>query len=156
MKTLDAVPMSRALRVDPLPQAPLVPEFIRYFAASAAALAVDACLMTLLVQWAGWHYQWSAAAGFAAGTIVAYVLSLSWVFDERSFEGWHAGLIRFAAVGAAGLVLNASLMWAFTDGMGADYRWSKFFAAGLSFLFNYAGRRAWLFTRHMTPGGASA
>lgn len=126
--------------------APLA-ELGRYLLASALALALDLALLTWLVERAGWPVQAAAAAGFVAGTVLAYLLSLGWVFRQRSFQHWHQGLLRFALVGLLGLGLNAALMAALYQGLALDYRLAKLGAAGLSFCFNYAGRRLWLFNR---------
>jgi putative flippase GtrA len=130
-----------------LTQTRLFGEFLRYFAVSATALALDFGIMVSLVQMAGWHYQWAAALGFSAGTVWAFVLSVHWVFQQRSFARWHEGLAQFAVIGALGLLLNAGLLQLLAGGLGLDYRWAKLAAAGLSFLFNFAGRRILLFSR---------
>jgi len=121
-------------------------ELARYFLASVLALALDLLVLTALVERAAWPVQAAAAAGFAAGTVLAFVLSLGWVFRQRAFSHWHQGLLRFALVGVLGLGLNAALMAAFHHGLSLDYRLAKLGAAAFSFLFNYAARRLWLFS----------
>lgn len=127
-------------------------EFCRYFLVSAVALALDFATLQFCVSMHGWDYRWATGAGFMVGTVVAYALSVAWVFQHRRFEQWAEDFPRFAMVGAAGLVLNVGLMMVLVDGLSLDYRWSKGAAAGISFLFNYLVRRVWLFSR---SGGMS-
>lgn len=127
-------------------------EFCRYFLVSAVALLLDFITLRICVSAHGWDYRWATCAGFLAGTVAAYVLSVVWVFQHRRFRQWVEDFPRFALVGVMGLALNVGLMMALVDGLDLDYRWSKGGAAAVSFLFNYLIRRLWLFSR---SGGMS-
>jgi len=122
-------------------------EFLRYFAASALGLAVDFGLYVGLTRLAGWHYLASAAAGFCAGLITVYLLSILWVFAVRRLRSSAQEFGLFATIGLAGLVLTELVLYACTDMAGLDYRVSKIVAAGLVFLFNFGCRKALLFSR---------
>ncbi len=126
---------------------PFAAEFARYFTASAAGLAVDFSLYVGLTQWLGWHYMASAAAGFCAGLLTVYTLSVLWVFSQRRLSRGWLEFALFALIGLAGLALTELVLYACTGLAGIDYRISKIVAAGLVFLFNFGCRKLLLFTR---------
>lgn len=121
-------------------------EFLRYFAASAAGLAVDFGLYVGLTQGLGLHYLQSAAAGFCAGVLTVYTLSVLWVFSERRLSSGWQEFALFALIGLAGLALTELVLYACTELVGIDYRLSKVVAAGLVFMFNFGCRKLLLFT----------
>ena len=135
--------------VAPLPQAPALRgglrEFVRYFACSAVALGVDAGLFVLILQ-IGLPYPVAGAVGFIAGLVVAYTLSVRYVFTHRRLRDERAEFVVFALVGVGGLVLTELLLWV----MVGQAHWhpivAKLITAGLVFCFNFGARKALLFT----------
>jgi len=114
---------------------------------SAAAFAVDFALLWTLVEAAGMHYLLAATLSFLAGTVVVYFVSVRHAFryrrvaDRRLEFGW------FAAIGAAGVLLNLTLMYVLVEWLTLHYLAAKVGAAGVSFVANYGARRWFLFTR---------
>jgi putative flippase GtrA len=126
----------------------VIKEFIRYFGASALALGVDFSLYAGGVKYLGMSYLVSAAIGFFAGLCVVYVLSIRWVFRHRKIgQSWRKEFILFAVIGVLGMALNEGILYASVDGLGLDYRLAKVISAGLVFMFNFACRKALLFTQ---------
>jgi putative flippase GtrA len=131
----------------------LVGESMRYFVASAAALAADFMVLVGTTEFFKVNYLISAALGFSVGLLVNYILSVTWVFRERRLENRTLEALGFAVVGLAGLALNEGLMALFVEGFGLAYALAKIPATGVGFLFNYGVRRVLLFTR--APEAAS-
>jgi putative flippase GtrA len=123
----------------------LLGEFLRYFGASALALALDFLVLTLLVEWAHWPVLLAASCGYLAGTLVAFAMSVRWAFSQRSFASWKVGLGLFALIGLIGLGVNLLVMALAVNHLGWAYPWAKAAAACASFLFNFVVRRAALF-----------
>jgi len=124
----------------------LTVEFFRYFCASLAGLGVDFSLYTGLTALMGWHYLASAAAGFAAGVVAVYLLSIFWVFTDRRYHNRAQEFSLFVVIGMAGLALTEFVLYVFTDLAGLDYRASKVVAAGCVFTFNFICRKLFLFS----------
>lgn len=122
-------------------------EGLRYFVASAAALAVDYSVLVGATEIFKIHYLVSAALSFTGGLLVNYLLSVTWVFKERRLENRWIEAAGFAAVGVLGLALNEGLMALFVEGFGLAYAVAKIPATGIGFVFNYGLRRILLFTR---------
>lgn len=124
----------------------LVAQLLKYGAASAVALGVDYGLMVALTELAGLHYLVSALIGFCCGAVVAYVLSVAFVFTERRLSNPALEFGLFVLIGLAALGLNQGLMYALVDGAGVHYALAKVPVTGVVFLCNFALRKALLFS----------
>lgn len=124
----------------------LLTEARRYAVASAAALVLDWMLTVALVEWFGWHYFFANAVGNLSGLLLAYGLSVAWVFERRRYPNVLAEFGLFAAVGVVGLAANSIVLVLLTDGLDIDYRYSKAAATIASFVTNFALRK-WLLFR---------
>lgn len=128
-------------------------EFQRYFLVGGFAFLVDGAVLAGSVELLGVHYLVGATAGFVVGALVNYWLSVRWVFSERALSRQGLELGAFVLIGVVGLGLNDALIWFFTGWIGLYYLASKALAAALVFVYNFAVRRALLFTvRRSSPG----
>ena len=123
---------------------------VRYIGAGGLAFVVDYAALVGFTEFLNIHYLASATAGFALGSIVCYVLSVLWVFDERRYRNRSTELMLFVAIGICGLCLNNLMIWAGTEGIGLPYQVSKLLAAGGVLFFNYTARRVVLFSAQST------
>jgi len=124
----------------------LAGEGVRYFAASLAALVLDWLVLVSLVRAAGTAVTTAGAIGYLSGMVLAYILSIRWVFRDRSVRDWQAEFLVFALVGACGLVLTELLLWLLSVRGALPVELAKIVTAGAVFLFNFAGRK-WLLFR---------
>jgi putative flippase GtrA len=121
-------------------------EFARYFACSAIALAADFGLYSLgLVL--GLGYPVAAVFGFTAGLWIAYVLSIRFVFRERTLSNGLGEFTIFAAIGVFGLLLTEALLWLLVSRAGLHPLAAKLVTAGAVFITNFALRKGILFTQ---------
>lgn len=128
-------------------------EFLRYGVVSAIALFVDFGTLVLLTELAGIHYLASAAIGFTLGILIAYVLSIRWVFPVRRLSNMPAESAIFFLIGVAGLLINHVAMFELTETARFPYAVSKVGAAALVFTFNFTLRKVLLFRVAMAPKG---
>ena len=124
----------------------LLVQLFKYGAASGVALAVDYGLMVALTELAGLHYLVSATIGFCCGAVVAYMLSVAFVFTERRLASAGVEFALFVLIGVAALGLNQALLFALVDGAGLHYALAKVPVTGVVFLFNFGVRKAVLFS----------
>jgi putative flippase GtrA len=124
----------------------LAREVLAYGAASAAAFACDFGTLAFLVQVLHWHYLVAATAAFLVGAVVAYLLSVRYVFRFRRINDRRVEFAGFAAIGAVGLAVNAGAMFAGVEWLGLHYLVAKVVAGGVTFVLNYVARRLALFT----------
>lgn len=128
-------------------RARLLGDLVKYGLASVLALACDLAVLALGVRVIGLGPLTAAALGFLSGLAVIYALSVRHVFSDRRSVPVRAEIAGFLATGVAGLLLTEALMYLFVDRLGLAVLLSKVPTSGLVFLFNFATRRALLFSR---------
>lgn len=122
----------------------LAGELLRYGMVSVAALAVDFCCLLLLAQFV--HYLVATSLSFTLGGIVAYLLSVRFVFEQRRLRCASAELGAFVALGLVGLAVNATIMTMAVDYWALSLVYGKILAAGATFTCNFILRKRLLFT----------
>lgn len=136
-----------------------LPEFIRYGAASAAALTVDASTLWVLTGPAAAPTLVAATLSFILGCAVAYMLSIRFVFAYRRMCGHMAEFPFFVLTGIAGLGVNLLVIEAAMEIFHQPLPIAKATAAACTFATNYLLRRRLLFSlpaRHGGPRPAGA
>jgi len=123
-------------------------EGIRYFAASALALAIDFGIYVGLIRLVDVHYLIAGPVGFSLGLATIYLLSTRWVFRERRLADRRTEFALFALIGLAGMALNQMVLFAAVQWLAASFEVAKIISAGIVFSFNFATRKLLLFTRY--------
>ena len=122
-------------------------EFFRYFFVSGIALFADFFVFSLSIRLLGISWPLSATIGFIFGVLVAYYLSIRFVFRKRKLgKAPKKELFIFAGVGLAGLVLTQLILWIGIELLQINQEFSKIIAAGFTFLFNFFIRKFVLFS----------
>lgn len=125
-------------------------ELLRYLAASAIALAVDVLSFSALLRLVGLPWMLAATLAFITGVLVAYHLSIRFVFRERLLA--HAPRHEFAAfatIGIVGLGVTQVVLWLGIEHYHAHPEMTKLVAAGITFLCNFAMRKLMLFRKRV-------
>jgi putative flippase GtrA len=125
-------------------------EAFGYTAASACALMVDMAILWALVHFLGIGYLTAATISFLAGAVVAYELAVKLAFKHHRLHDRRAELVAFVVIGAAGLAINAAVIYVAVDYFGLHYLLAKCVAAGFTFTCNFIARRQILFVRRST------
>jgi len=118
----------------------------RYFIASLLALAVDTAVLSLGLRAVHLPLAWSATLGFVVGAAVAYLLSIRWVFRQRTLARAPAvEFLTFAGIGLVGLGITQVVLWIGVTELHLIPEAVKLAAAVITFAFNYLVRKALLF-----------
>lgn len=120
-------------------------EFVRYFAASLIALVVDTGSLFVLTSVVGISYLYSGALAFMLGLVIVYVLSIAWVFEERTTKSAWVEFTVFAIIGIVGLGINELILWTLTGIFGLYYLVSKVASVAVVFTWNFFARKYALF-----------
>lgn len=120
-------------------------ELSRYFVASLFALVVDVGLLILLAQVFAMPYLVANVFAFISGSIVAYLVSTRWVFENRRLDNKALEYLIFVFIGVLGLGVNEATLWMGTEILFWSLLPAKLLAAGFSFLFNFVVRKIMLF-----------
>lgn len=116
-------------------------QLMRYGLAGALATAVHYALMAFLVQ-LGWYPVSASTAGATCGALVAYMANRSWTFEA---DHSHRRLIRFLAVAAFGLFLNAILLLTIQHWLIQSIIGAQLMTTGLVFVATFWVNLKWSF-----------
>jgi len=122
-------------------------EFFRYFAVSLLAFVLDLGAFSASLRVFGLPWAAAATLGFVVGLLVAYALSVRFVFKKRKLrQAPLVELLTFSLVGLGGLGVTQLVLWVGIERLNANPEISKFFAAGVTFIFNFVVRKLILFS----------
>lgn len=127
-------------------------QFLRYFAASLAALAVDMGSFLLLLRTA-LPAGLCAAIAYTMGIVAIWILLSRAVFAEGTHAAGRARTqqkVTFLVSAWGGLAVTTGIVSG-ADMIGADVRLSKGVAVVISFVFNYLARKHLVFTADRKP-----
>lgn len=120
-------------------------QLLRYTFVGGFAFIVDFSSLFVLTEYLSIHYLLSAAIAFIFGVITNYLLSIRWVFQNRTLKNRWLELGLFALIGIIGLGLNEIIIWLFTERVGFHYLASKIVATIVVFFWNFIVRKIALF-----------
>ncbi len=120
-------------------------QLFRYTFVGGASFLVDFGSLFIFTQYFGVYYLISAAIAFILGLIANYILSISWVFNNRTLGSVKLEFGVFALIGVVGLGFNEILIWVFTENFHIYYLISKIIAAILILFWNFFARKFTLF-----------
>lgn len=120
-------------------------QLFRYTLVGGVAFIVDFGFLFILTEYMDCHYLMSATLSFLMGLLVNYLVSTRWVFRESKISNRKVEFILFGLIGLMGLGLNNLFIYLLTDLMGVYYMVSKLVTAVLVYLWNFLGRRYFLF-----------
>jgi putative flippase GtrA len=127
--------------------------FFRFAAVGASGIVVNQGLLWLFTEIAGLFYLVSAAIGIETSIITNFILNDKWTFRDRS---GRKGMLRrgakFNAVSVAGLAINVSVLYLFTESFGVYYLISNLLGIGAAFLWNYFVNLGWTWRHDESPG----
>lgn len=122
-------------------------QFLGYIVVGGIAFLIDFATLFVLTDFFRLYYLASASAGFLLGLMANYLLCIRWVFNYRAVgdRQFHEFSL-FAVIGIVGLLINNSLLYGLTDGLGLHYLLAKVLVAGMILIFNFSARRYLLFS----------
>lgn len=120
-------------------------QFLRYIFVGGVAFLMDFGSLYILTDFFVIYYLISAAIAFILGLMTNYFLSISWVFNRRTFDNKPFEFGVFAIIGIIGLILNEVFIWFFTAELGFYYLISKILSAIIILFWNFFARKFTLF-----------
>lgn len=122
-------------------------QLFRYLFAGGIAFLADVSILYFLTEFAHVHYLLSSLAGFSVGLAITYLMSIYWIFDEKSKDNKAIELTIFIIIGAIGLGLTSLFMWFFTTLLLLHYLFSKILTTAIVFIWNFVAKKQILFTK---------
>ena len=119
----------------------------RYLFAGAAGFITDFVILFVLTHYLDIFYLVSATISFTVGVFVTYIISIYWVFQQKSHRNRSSEFILFVLIGLVGLVLTLTLLWFFTERLHIYYLISKIIATVIVYFWNFFARKKLLFSK---------
>lgn len=123
----------------------VVTEFYRYVFVGLLAFGCDFVAYLGLIDFFGLNYLVANIVGFCLGLSVNYLLSIYWVFRQRSHASAKIEFFLFAGIGLLNLALGELCLWGLVDLGGLHHVSGKIAITGLVFLSNFYMRKVMLF-----------
>lgn len=132
-------------------------EFLRYVLVGGISFLVDAGVLALMKQMlfsdhcTAWQMALCVAVGFGAGLLANYLLSSVFVFrseNQKKQSKRVSSFLIYMAVGVIGLGITELGMWFGGMVLGNDGLWYmlvKCFMAGIVLVWNYLGRKIFVY-----------
>lgn len=122
-----------------------IAEVVRFCAVGLGTFGLDEGCLILLKTSSGMPLFLDTAIAFALASLVNFVLSRQWVFEQASSGADpRTALTRYVVVIVIGLVVTAALVPAVTA-LGCDYRISKMLVSVVVGVGNYFAFPKWVF-----------
>ncbi|MBI4186606.1 MAG: glycosyltransferase [Chloroflexi bacterium] len=120
--------------------------FAKFCLVGFSGVLVNMGLLWLLTEVVGLFYLLSAAFSIETSIITNFTLNDRFTFRDRRSAGvksFAGRLLKFNLVSLAGLVLNMSTLWLFTEVFGVYYLVSNLFGIAVAILWNYLVNSWW-------------
>ncbi|HLW06600.1 MAG TPA: GtrA family protein [Marinilabiliaceae bacterium] len=124
----------------------------RYFIVGGSCAIIDFALLYYLTTAVDLNYLVSSVISFMTGAIVNYFLCVTWIFKTRVVSNRYFEFLLYLVITAIGLFINTGLVWFFTEKTGFYFMLSKFFATGITFVWNFCARKFLLHTNYHEQG----
>jgi putative flippase GtrA len=129
------------------PTAPLARELMRYTMAGGLASLVDVGLLVVLTSGLGVYYLHAAALAFGVGLLTSYLLSIGWVFHQRTWQNPWVEVGFFTLIGGLGLLWCGVCLWGLTEYAHVHYLCSKMESALVVVCWNFVAKKWVVFHR---------
>ena len=124
-------------------------EFAKYFIASLIAMLADLAAFSTGIRLLGVGLGAAVVAGFMVGALVAYLLSVFWVFNVRTYR--RHPLIEFSiffASGMLGVLVTRCVVYFGVETFNYNPELVKVFSSIITFLINFMVRKVLLFSKY--------
>ncbi len=124
-------------------------QLFRYSLVGGLAFMADVTILVFLTEFHSVNYLFSAGVGFLVGLLINYILSVTWVFSESSYDSKILEFIFFLSIGLIGLVFNELFIWVFTEKVKTHYLASKIVTTALVYFWNFFARKYLVFKKRV-------
>jgi putative flippase GtrA len=118
---------------------------VRYFFVGGTAAVVDIGLFSIFAGYFGWPWIPVSIATFILATLTNYFLSVQFVFESGLRHKKHVEVFGVFVVSILALLVNQLVLYIAIEVFDWHLIFSKIFATGVVFFWNYYGRSKFVF-----------
>lgn len=118
---------------------------LKYFFVGGVAAIVDIGFFSIFAIYFQWPWLPVSVASFVLATGVNYILSINFVFISGVRHEKHVEIAGVFIVSGLALIVNQVVLYISIEWLHIQLIYSKFFATGIVFFWNYLGRKKFIF-----------
>ena len=122
-------------------------QFLQYIVVGGTCTTIDFIVLYLLTTRGGIHYLVSSTISFAIGVVLNWLLCTYWVFQYHKVQQQSKEFAYYVLISLIGLMLNAMLMWLFTEVFSIWFMYSKLFSVSITLFYNFFTRKLLLHSK---------
>jgi putative flippase GtrA len=126
-------------------------KFVRFLIVGGVATIIQYSALIGMVERWHWNAVVASSLGYLLSAIANYLLN--YYFTFRSDNQHRVAIARFAAVAAAGFVLNALIMELLAGKLHVPYVLSQILSTAVTLIWNYWANSKWSFGRQPSQDG---
>jgi len=109
------------------------------------ASTIDIAIFYYFVDILQIHYLLANVVSFSIGLITNYLLTIKWVFTEKSSKKRSSEFLQYILVAIVGLLLAQLVLWSCIEILIINALLSKIIATLLAFIWNFLARKHYVF-----------
>lgn len=121
-------------------------KIVRYFFVGGISAVIDIGLFTIFAGYLKFPWVIVSVITFIIATLANYFLSIRFVFKSGSKHKKHHEILGVFIVSTLTLLLNQMFLYLFIEKMNIHLVISKCLTTGMLFLWNYFGRKRFIFS----------
>ncbi len=118
---------------------------IRYLAVGGTAAVVDLSIFGIFALYLNFNYLIVAGLGFLIATAVNYQLCVRFIYTSGERFSGRTEVFSIYVVSGVGLLLHEIAIYLIHENLAVSLFWSKVFAIGLIFVWNFGIRNFYVF-----------
>ena len=122
-------------------------KIVRYFFVGGISAFIDIGLFTLFASYHKFPWAIVSLITFIIATLANYLLSIRFVFVSGSKYKKQHEILGVFIISTLALLLNQIFLYFFIEVIDLHLVFSKFLATGILFLWNYYGRKRFVFLK---------
>jgi len=122
-------------------------QFLQYILVGGVCTSIDFVILYLLTTQGGIHYLISSSISFSIAVLLNWLLCTFWVFHYHKIKQQSKEFMYYVLISLVGLLINASLMWFFTEICDIWFMFSKLFSACVTLFYNFFARKILLHSK---------
>jgi putative flippase GtrA len=128
-------------------------QFVLYLFVGGLSSVVDIGGFAVMVAF-GTPLVLASTVSFIIATVVNYFLSYVLAFTRGRYSQ-RSEVLRFWLVSLVGLLINTLIVWLVVQVFGAQPIWGKIVALPIVLVWNFVGRRLFVFSKDLPPAAVA-
>jgi putative flippase GtrA len=118
-------------------------QFQKFVLVGGLATAIQYAVLVGMVRILGANPVFASSCGYVISALLNYYLNHRLTF--RSAQSHGRALPRFAVIGAVGLLINSTMVWALSERAPLPYLAAQIIATAVVLVWNFSANKKWTF-----------